>query len=411
LKATSMGPIRILSVFLPSILFLASCVGEIDGRSEKPEGDVGEAPTGALTGETVEVSLSPQLPDPESGRTMRWSPYGQRLSLVAVDGGMDAILELGPEGTPPVSLHLFQSSGSEYFDGLYIDIDRDGEFASTELHRTEVSETRNKFWSSFEAVVGIPVIDPGTGREAINPYPLSLWYVYDPRMPTEEPVIRFSRRGWMEGSVTLDGVPGAVMVTENLMDGVFTSDDSWALASRDSAGTLLQAGQARSLNDHAWLSEQAYIVTELDPSGRRIRIAPVDPGITRAEEEEMNDHLAVDRRAERSGDTVAFHRDFEEAEALAQREGKPLFVDFETVWCGPCKVMDEWVYTADAVVAASRSVVAVKVDGDERLDLKERFGVTGFPTVILLGTDGQEIRRAAGYVNVADMSQFLVPSG
>jgi thioredoxin-related protein len=53
----------------------------------------------------------------------------------------------------------------------------------------------------------------------------------------------------------------------------------------------------------------------------------------------------------------------------------------------------------------------VKVDGDERLDLKERFGVTGFPTLILLGSDGQEIRRAAGYVNVADMTKFLVPPG
>jgi thiol-disulfide isomerase/thioredoxin len=397
-----------------TFVFLVACGGEAgDGTvSREMAGDpAGGATVGALTGEPVEVFLSPQLPDAEAGRAMRWSPYGRQLPLVESDGGMNALLELGPEGTPPVSLRLFKSDGSEYFDRLFVDIDRDGEFAPIEIHETEVSENRNKFWSSFDAVVGVPVLDPGTGREAINPYPLSLWYVFDPRVPEEEPVIRFSRRGWMEGLVTLDGIDAAVMVTENAMDGVFTPEDSWALATRDSVGNLLQAGQSRSLNDHAWLLDRAYLVTEVDPSGRRLRIAPIDPGITRAEEEEMNDHLAVDRRAERSGDTVAFLHDFEEARAQAESEGKPLFIDFETVWCGPCKIMDQWVYTADDVVVASRSVVAVKVDGDERLDLKERFEVTGFPTVILLGTDGREVRRAAGYVNVADMAQFLIPPG
>jgi thiol:disulfide interchange protein len=121
----------------------------------------------------------------------------------------------------------------------------------------------------------------------------------------------------------------------------------------------------------------------------------------------MNDDLAVDRNAPRSDRVVAFLHDFEEAEAQAREEGKALFVDFETTWCGPCKIMDEWVYTADAVVDASLALVAVKVDGDERLDLKDRFGVSGFPTMILLSPEGEEIRRASGYVNVANMTSFL----
>jgi thiol:disulfide interchange protein len=179
------------------------------------------------------------------------------------------------------------------------------------------------------------------------------------------------------------------------------------LASRDSAADILTSPYARSLDEHAWLFEKAYRVTEVDPSGRRLIVAPFDPGITRAAEIEMNDHLAVDRKAARSGGTVAFLHDFAEAEALARREGKPLFVDFETTWCGPCKTMDEWVYTADDVVDASLLVIAVKVDGDQRPDLKESFGVLGFPTMILLSPEGEEMGRVSGYVNVADMTEFL----
>jgi thiol-disulfide isomerase/thioredoxin len=389
---------------LPNLLLATSAVFIFSSCS----GDAGEA-ADRSPGEKVEVEvlLSSQLPDSDSDRVMRWSPYGQQLTLTEVADGMHAKLTLGPEGTPPIDLRLMKGKGSPYFNRLFIDLNRDGDFDPTELHETEVSESRNKFWSSFDAVVGIPVVDPETGGEAVNPYALSLWYVEDPRVPEEEPVIRFSRRGWMEGSLTLDGIDAVIMVTESAMDGVFSSDDSWALASRDSAADILNAGYARSLEEHAWLFENPYRVTEIDPSGRRVLLAPFDPGMTRIEEAEMNDHLAVDRKAARSGRTVSFLHDFEEAEALARRERKALFVDFETTWCGPCKVMDEWVYTADDVVDASAFVVSVKVDGDERLDLKEKFEVTGFPTMILVGADGEELRRAAGYVNVADMTEFM----
>ena len=381
-----------------AVLFLFACDG---GEAEGPERS--PLPEGA-----VEVALTPQLPDSGSGRSMKWSPYGQQLTLTEADGGMNAQLTLGPDGTAPIDLRLVRGPDAEYFDGLFIDLNRDGEFSDTELHETTVTERNYKYWSSFDAVVGVPISDPETGASAINPYPLGLWYVEDPRVEEEEKVIRFSRRGWMEGSAVVDSVEAVMLVTESVMDGVFRADDSWALASRDSAADILTASYSRSLGEHSWLFEKAYHVTEIDPSGRRLVLAPFDPGITRAEELEMNDDLAVDRRAARSGRSVAFLHDFEEAEALARAEGKLLFVDFETTWCGPCKVMDEWVYTADDVVDASQLVVAVKVDGDERLDLKQRFGVSGFPTLILLTPEGEEINRASGYVNVADMGIFLV---
>jgi hypothetical protein len=69
--------------------------------------------------------------------------------------------------------------------------------------------------------------------------------------------------------------------------------------------------------------------------------------------------------------------------------------------------MDEWVYTADAVVDAAAAYVSVKVDGDERLDLVDRFGVAGYPTMLLVAPDGAVIRRTISYQSVAQMSAFL----
>ena len=386
----------------------AACTGK---TGESIPAEEAETRTPAALEGAVEVALTAQLPDPEAGRGMRWSPYGKQLPLTPVDGGMEAELALGPPEANPIRLRLFKSELAQYYDRLYVDINRDGSFDATELLETEPSESRNKFWSSFDAVVGVPVTDPDSGQRAMNPYPISLWYVEDPRVSDEEPVIRFSRDGWMEGKLVLDGVRAVMMMTESVMDGVFDSDDAWALAPEDSAALLFDAGSSSTLDEHAWLHARAYKVVQVDSSGRKAFVVAFDPGMTRAEEIAMNDDLAADRNAARSGRTVVFLHDFEEAEAAAKAQGKPLFVDFETVWCGPCKIMDEWVYTADDVVDASQSVVAVKVDGDERLDLKDRFGVTGFPTVILLDRDGEESGRSSGYVNVADMTEFLKGGG
>jgi thiol-disulfide isomerase/thioredoxin len=390
---------RILGAFL--LLSTLSC----GGGEESPSS--GDEPTGPA----FEVALEPFAPDTITERNLRWSPYGKRLPLVEEDGGLITSLALGPDGTPAMAIRLAKSQGARYFDRLDIDLNRNGTFDTGEGLETTPSETRGRFWSSFSAVVEVPVTDPATGEAIGNPYPLSLWYVEDPYEPEAELLLRFSRRGWMEGRVTLGETDAVVLLTENAMDGVFDRADSWALASADSADDVLLSGYSRPLEEHTWLFEQAYRVHEVDISGRKMILVPFDPGITRTAEEEMNDHLKVDREAARSGKTVAFLHDFSEAEALARTEGKPLFVDFETTWCGPCKIMDEWVYTADQVVDASQGVVAVKVDGDDFPDLKNRFEVVGFPTMILLGPDGAELRRTSGYVNVVRMTDFLDPTG
>jgi thiol-disulfide isomerase/thioredoxin len=388
--------------FHPTLLVKVAILAAACSGQPRPEQESPDLPEGS-----VEVTLTAQVPEAGSDRTMRWSPYGKQLPLKEVDGGMSGELILGPEGTRPIQLRLTRSEEAVHFDRLLLERGGNGKPQERQVLITTPTERNNRYWSSFDAVVEVPVLDPASGTPGTDPYPLSFWYVEDPLLPDQEPVLRFSRRGYMQGTAVLEGVDAVVLVTERVMDGVYGPDDAWALASADSAGNVLRAEHSRSIDEHAWLQDQAYRIVELHPSGRRMVLAPMDPGITREEEEELKDDLRVDREAPRSGRTVDFLRDFLEGQQLAREEGRLLFIDFETTWCGPCKLMDQWVFTADAVVEASASLVAVKVDGDEHPDLKEKFGVTGFPTMILLSPEGEELRRVSGCVNVADMAKFL----
>lgn len=352
----------------------------------------------------VEVRLHAVVPN-DTVRMM-WSPKGRQLPLVQTAAGLETLLELGPDGSPPIALRLERSGDSPYYDRLLIDHDRDGSLDDEEPEVTEPEEFRSRVWSSFDdAMLTVPVVDPESGLRDEDPYPVSFWYVFDPLEPADEDILRMSRRGWMEGETVIDGSVVRVLLTEFAMDGIYDLRDQWAIASVDSAHLLYR--DTRLVSYHNWLSEDAWRVTSLDPSGRRLEMQTMDVGITRADELKQMDTLAPDRNAARSGRMVGFETDFEGAEARARNEGKPLFIDFKTVWCGPCHTMDDLVFTSDVVVDASKAVVPVRVDGDERRDVAKRFGVAAYPTLMLIGPDGNLLRRHVGYLGVDSTALLL----
>ncbi|MCA9284784.1 MAG: thioredoxin family protein [Phycisphaerales bacterium] len=356
----------------------------------------------------IVVSLAPATPSEGAG--LRWSPKGARVVLEADGDALVGAFDLGPAGTRPIAVRLERSPGATHYDRLWIDADRDGELAPDERLETTPNESRGKWWSSFSGEVAVPLSTASAaqreGKPAARPYPLSLWFVADPVEPEVPPVLRWSRRGWHEGTVEIGGRPAFVLITEMHMDGVFDQRDAWGLA-RDRA--TLYKGASGSLESHQWLDGKAYRPVEIDADGRTLAFVPFDPGFTEEEERLRNDTTAVDRNAPRAAAPLAFSHDLEAALVLAAHESKLVFVDFETTWCGPCAAMNRNVYPAQAVVEAAAGVVAVKVDGDEHRDLVKRFKVGAYPTILLLKPDGTELRRQVGYVGVAGMVEFLRP--
>lgn len=329
----------------------------------------------------------------------KWSPKAATVKLTTSDAALRGSFDLGSKGSAPIRVALRKSEGAAHVDLLWLDLDRDGKEAPAEQLRTEPKEVRGKWWSSFEATLSV-----ATSNGGARPYPLALWYVEDPREADAAPALRWTRRGWHVGELQIGGRAAYVSITEGILDGVFDQRDSWAIAREAEA---LSHSPSRSLEGHVWLDGVAYRSVSIDADGSKLTLEAFDPGFTEADEKARADTTKPDREAPRAAKPLAFGKDLAAALAEAKRDGKQVFVDFETTWCGPCKVMDQVVYTAAEVVEAAKRLIAVKLDGDEHRDLVKKYGVGGYPTMLVLDCEGKVLRRAVGYRGVKALSAWL----
>lgn len=83
----------------------------------------------------------------------------------------------------------------------------------------------------------------------------------------------------------------------------------------------------------------------------------------------------------------------------ARQQNKPLAIDVFATWCGPCQEMDRTIYSRDDVAKLlERDFIPIKVDAEQGvgLHIAERYRVTGYPTLLLLKSDGSELDRVMG---------------
>lgn len=86
----------------------------------------------------------------------------------------------------------------------------------------------------------------------------------------------------------------------------------------------------------------------------------------------------------------------------AQNENKNIFIDCYTTWCGPCKKMSAEVFPLNEVGDYfNPKFVSVKVDMEkgEGIELRKKFDVNVFPTLIFCNSKGEELHRFTGYVS------------
>ena len=102
--------------------------------------------------------------------------------------------------------------------------------------------------------------------------------------------------------------------------------------------------------------------------------------------------------------------DLPKARAQAKAEKKMVLMDFNgSDWCPPCKALRKNVLSSPEFMEyAKKNLVLVDVDfprhkqlsaeqqkANERLSVK--YSIEGFPTIVVLSSDGKELTKKVGY--------------
>lgn len=101
--------------------------------------------------------------------------------------------------------------------------------------------------------------------------------------------------------------------------------------------------------------------------------------------------------------------DVNDALAEAQESGKPVLLYWGAEWCPPCAEMKQTLFKDAAFIAKTRDFVPVYLDGDTQGAQKwgDRFGISGYPTVIALTPDGTEITRISSATMASQLPDLL----
>ncbi len=89
-----------------------------------------------------------------------------------------------------------------------------------------------------------------------------------------------------------------------------------------------------------------------------------------------------------------------------------MVIDFYADWCIPCKELDALTFSDKRVLKEFERFTVYKVDmtknNETNESLRKRFDVIGMPTVLIIDSKGNEVKRLTGFVNADEFLSIIV---
>lgn len=93
------------------------------------------------------------------------------------------------------------------------------------------------------------------------------------------------------------------------------------------------------------------------------------------------------------------------------KNNERMVIDFYADWCIPCKELDALTFSDPRVLNEFERYTVYKVDmtknNETNESLRKRFNVLGMPTVLIIDSKGNEIKRLTGFVNADEFLSMI----
>ncbi len=114
--------------------------------------------------------------------------------------------------------------------------------------------------------------------------------------------------------------------------------------------------------------------------------------------------------AEHNGATVEWYSGtMEQALAEAGKTNRPLFVYWGAVWCPPCNLLKATVFKDKIFIESAKKYISVYLDGDTESaqNWGEKLKASGYPTLMVLNSKGEEVVRLATTMPTKELAATL----
>lgn len=93
----------------------------------------------------------------------------------------------------------------------------------------------------------------------------------------------------------------------------------------------------------------------------------------------------------------------ENFESVVLKSDKPVLVDFNATWCGPCRMLAP---ILESVASENDKFNFAAVDVDDNNELASDYNVSSIPCLVIF-KDGKEVKRSVGFLSEEELTKML----